>query len=122
VFLNGRLIGPAPTTVLVSRWGVHRLRIEMPGYQPLEIPLEKKYNDTASANLVIGGVWIVIDALTGAIFELDVPPKVRAELGPQVQIGNFTRIVWGPTTLTITMTSKPDPAARSIGRLEPRRF
>src|SRR5580698_7360555 len=82
VFLNDRLLGPAPTSVVVSRWGLHRLRIEMPGYQPFEIPLEKKFNSAASGNLFIGGVWIVVDALTGSIFALDVPAKTRAKLGP----------------------------------------
>src|SRR4051812_4496644 len=74
VLLNGRAIGQTPLTAVVSRWGVHRVRIEMAGYKPFDVPLQKTVNDYASGNLFIGGVWIVVDAVTGAIFQLEVPP------------------------------------------------
>jgi hypothetical protein len=114
VFLNGRLIGSTPATVVVSRWGIHRLRVEMPGYQPIEIPLEKKASPYVEGNLFIGGIWIVIDTMTGAIFTLDLPSRpidgVRAvtEPGP----------LFGPTALTISTTLKPDASARRIGQLQ----
>lgn len=44
VFLNGHAIGQTPATVAVSRWGVHRVRIEMSGYKPFEVSLQKAFN------------------------------------------------------------------------------
>ena len=79
VFLNGRKIGVTPATVVVSRWGFHRLRIEMAGYKPLDIPLEKRFSDYAGDNVLIGGIWIIVDAATGAIFCL---PTCRPKLAP----------------------------------------
>ncbi len=115
VFLNGHAIGQAPVTVAVTRWGVHRVRIEMPGYKPFEIPLQKTFNGNADFNIFIGGVWIVVDALTGAIFELEVPPDRRPELLPdRGEGGAFI----GPTSLTISIALKPATGGHQIGQLE----
>ena len=114
VWLNGHSIGQTPVTAVVSRWGSHRVRIEMPGYKPFEVPLQKRVSDYASGNLFIGGVWIVVDAITGAIFQLDVPPSRRAELLPDREVG----AIFSPTTLTISIALKPEPGARRIGQLE----
>jgi hypothetical protein len=116
VYLNGRLIGNTPATLVVSRWGLHRIRIEMPGYQPLELPLEKRFNGNAGGNLYIGGGWIVVDALTGAIFQLDVPAKAKADVRAQA----LSEGIFGPETLTISTTLKPDPAAHRVGQMERR--
>jgi hypothetical protein len=114
VFLNGRMIGTTPASLFVSRWGFHRLRVEMPGYKPVEIPLEKEFNGNAVGNLVIGGVWIVIDAMTGAIFLQGVPPKKRAD----VRVEQLAPAIFGSATLNISTTLKPDPGARQIGQLQ----
>lgn len=115
VFLNGHAIGQTPVTVAVTRWGVHGVRIEMPGYKPFEVPLQKTFNGNADFNVFIGGVWIVVDALTGAIFQLDVPPDRRGELLPDR--GDDVGIM-GSTSLTVSIALKPEPGARRIGRLE----
>ena len=115
VFVNGHPIGNTPATVVVSRWGMHRVRIEMAGYKPLEVSLEKKFNDYAGDNVFLGGVWIVVDAVTGAIFRLDVPASKRAELHPESE---YAGAIFSQTVLNISTTLKPDPAARRIGQLE----
>ena len=114
VFLNGHAIGQTPLATRVSRWGAHRVRIELPGYKPFEVPLQKTVNDWASGNLFIGGVWIVVDVLTGAVFQLDVPPDRKAELLKDREYG----AIFSPTTLTISVALKPDPGARRIGQLQ----
>jgi hypothetical protein len=115
VFVNGRPIGNTPATAVVSRWGMHRVRIEMAGYKPLEVSLEKKFNDYAGDNILLGGVWIVVDAVTGAIFRLDVPADKRAELHPGSQ---YAGAIFSPTILTISATLKPDSTARKIGQMQ----
>lgn len=118
VFLNNKLVGTTPSAVFVSRWGVHRVRIEMPGYLPYEVKLEKTVNGNAYGNLFIGGVWIVVDVLTGAIFEQRVPPaardlRARDLYGPQ-EAFNFNAPLYIVTHL------KPDPAARKVGQMQRR--
>ena len=119
VFLNGKNIGQTPVTAVVSRWGFHRVRIELAGYEPYEVKLEKHYNPNATANVFIGGVFIVVDALTGAIFEQDVPDAERAKLmkykwergdPPGGEI--FTA-----APLFISVALKPTPSARKVGQM-----
>ena len=119
VFLNGRPIGKTPVTAVVSRWGVHRVRIEMEGFKTIEVPLEKTYNDNASAIIFIGGVWIVVDALTGAIFQLDVPAKTRARMLPYRATPDdlpYTAFL-GSTPVRIAVALEPAPNARMIGQM-----
>ena len=87
----------------------------MAGYEPVEIPLEKGFNGNADGNVFIGGVWIVVDAMTGAIFRLEVPAK----LGPDVHGTELAPGILGPVTLTVSTTLKPEPSARRIGQLVP---
>lgn len=121
VLVNGNDVGVTPVTTRLSRWGWHWVRIEMAGYEPYEVRLEKTYNGTAGANLFIGGVWIVVDAVTGAIFQLDVSPEVRRELlkyewekgdPPFGQPINFA------PPLIITAGLRPLGPAREIGRMK----
>ena len=120
VFVNGKRMGTAPLSVVVSRWGWHRVRIEMPGFQPCEFPLVKKYNGTANGNLLLGGVPIVVDALTGAIFTFDVPPGTRENYSrDQVKLYEPAGLV-GSLGLTISVTLKPMAGGRQIARMEKR--
>ena len=112
VFLNGKNIGQTPVTAVVSRWGFHRVRIELAGYEPYEVKLEKHYNDTATANVFIGGGWIVIDALTGAIFDVDVPPEARKGM-----LANRWEKGDPGQALVITVGLRPVGPARKIGQM-----
>jgi len=87
----------------------------MPGYQSVEIPLEKRFNDYAGDNVWIGGIWIFVDAATGAIFRLDVPARLHGQL---IQGNNLPPAIFSKTALEISITLKPDPAARKIGQME----
>jgi hypothetical protein len=120
VFVNNRLIGTTPTAVFVSRWGVHRVRIEMPGYLPYEVKLEKTVNSNASGNIFLGGAWIVVDVLTGAVFEQRLPGAARdanaraRDLYDPPQVFNFSPPLYIATHL------KLDPSARKIGQMQRR--
>lgn len=119
VILDGKPIGVTPVTAVVSRWGWHRVRIEMPGYEPYEVRLEKHLNPDTGLNLFVGGGWIVIDALTGAIFELGVSPEAQRAM-PELKhepgdpgYGN----IFGPRPIFITTELKPSPSSRKIGQM-----
>ncbi len=120
VFLDGKLVG---ATAVVSKWGFHCVRVEMPGFEPYEVKLEKHYNPNATANVFIGGVFIVVDALTGAIFEQDVPDAERAKLmkykWERGDPGGGE--IFTPAPLFISVALKPTPSARKIGQMERRK-
>ena len=123
VFVNGHEIGVTPVTAVVSRWGFHRVRIEMPEFEPYEVKLEKSYNGNASGNLFLGGGFIVIDALTGAIFSQDVPAAERARLMKYKWERGDPREgeIFGPSPLIFSVELKPAASARKIGQMERRK-
>lgn len=123
VLVNGNEVGVTPVTTRVSRWGFHRVRIELAGYEPYEVRLEKRYNSNASGNVVIGGVWIVVDAVTGAIFDLDVSADARRELlKNQWEKGDpgFSQAINFAPPLIITAGLRPLGPARQIGQMTKR--
>jgi PEGA domain len=113
VFVNGRDRGPAPITVNLSRWGFHRLRVELDGYEPVTIPLVKSSNPTASWNLFIGAAPIVIDVVTGAVFELG--PDAASRQAGRARIDQ--REWLGGGAVTITTVLKPDPGWRRVAQM-----
>jgi len=123
VLVNGRDVGVTPVTAVVSRWGWHRVRIELAGYEPYEVRLEKRFNSNAGANLFIGGVWIAVDAVTGAIFNLDVPPEARRGLlKNEWEKGDpgFRQAVDFAPPLVVTVGLKPAGLARQVGQMTKR--
>ena len=84
VFVNGRLRGTAPLTTSVSRWGIHRVRIEAPGCKPREFRLEKCYNEWVGGNLLIGIAPVAIDLVSGAVFDLRIPEEARKSDGHEI--------------------------------------
>ncbi len=119
VFLNGKRVGTTPATVFVSRWGSHRVRMEMPGYQPYEVKLEKVLNSNTTGDVLLGGVWIVVDVLTGAIFEQRVPPAERDPNWREFREARGQEFDFHPP-LYVVAKLKPDPSARKIGQMERR--
>ena len=119
VFLNGKEFGQTPVTMTVSRWGFHRLRIEMRGYEPCEIPLEKEFNEMASVNLFLGIAPIVVDAVSGAIIRLNVPETSRKNVDHgRISVSNPE---FGYDGLTITVGLKPVVGGTKIGQMERRK-
>ena len=118
VFLNGKEFGQTPVTMSVSRWGFHRLRIEMRGYEPCEIPLEKEFNEMASVNLFLGIAPIVVDAVSGAIIRLNVPETSRKNVD-RGRIG-VSNPEFGCDALTITVGLKPVAGGTKIGQMQKR--
>lgn len=67
VYLDGRLVGATPTIVVVNRKDAGLLRIELPGYEPLTLDLDKEFNPPTLLNVfLLGGMVIgfAVDAIT----------------------------------------------------------
>lgn len=115
VYLNGHAVGETPVTVRISRWGWHRVRLELPGFVPYELPLQRGFNSNSQGNLFLGFGPIVVDALTGAIFE----HRVR-EGSPD----GILRNEWkdgDEADVLVTVGLHPLGPARKIGQMERRK-
>lgn len=123
VVVDGKFAGKTPVWLRLSRWGFHRVRIESDGYEPYEIPLRKGISGNAAGNVFVGFVPIVVDLLTGSVFELELPPEARRatsqlphELAREYRLSavSFENIV------TVSTVLKPASGARRIGQLKKR--
>lgn len=122
VMVDGRYVGTTPAWLRLNRWGFHRVRVELDGYEPYEIPLRKTVSPNAAGNIFLGFVPIIIDVVTGSVFELEVPPEARRamlqmprDLSPEHSPGvTFDNIV------TISTVLKPTSGAHRIGQLKKR--
>ena len=116
VFVDGKLIGPAPVIARLSRWGFHRVRIEAPGFEPLEFPLVKKVWSWEGLFSLCFPPGYVIDLATGAIFELNLPERLPAGVSRgQWEQGDGK--LWG--SLTVTAEFHPRRHGSQIGMMKP---
>jgi len=80
VFLDGLPIGVTPVFARLSRDDVHRLRIEMAGYEPFEFPLRVPSEKTpaespwGSSGILVN---VMVNATTGVVQRFDQPGKAR---------------------------------------------
>ena len=73
IYLDGKRVGETPALLTVSRWRTPRLRIELEGYQPFDLQLEKGVTWDVMGNFFLLYTPIVIDAATGSMFTLEIP-------------------------------------------------
>ena len=118
VFLNGHAIGQTPVTLRFSRWGQHRLRLEMAGFEPYDLPLKRGGNWNSMPDYLLIAP-IVVDAMTGAIFQHYVPKADDDRL-----LKNFD---WKKeddaehADLYVAVGLHPLGPARKIGQMVPRK-
>jgi hypothetical protein len=71
VTVNGQPQGATPVVVRLKRKDLHTVRLELEGYQPVEIPLRRKVSGWVWGNIVFGGlIGLAVDAGTGAMYKL----------------------------------------------------
>ena len=65
VYLDGKLVATTPTVIDVPRKSECIIRVELEGYEPIEIDRDKSLNGWFVGNLLIGGViGIAVDLIT----------------------------------------------------------
>lgn len=118
VTVNGTSKGTTPVTLMLSRWGSHTVRIEMPGYKPYERKIQKSTNGWIWGNILVGGlIGLAVDTATGAIFELD--EAVYAKLkrtGPAMD--SFSQNLQLQSEFPVIAVQNPDPNWRKVGAME----
>lgn len=72
VYLNQTLLGKTPLTASIKRGQEGTFRVQMAGYQPYQIAVNKKISTLFWVNIFTGGVTgSTTDAVTGAMYEYE---------------------------------------------------
>lgn len=80
VFVNNQSFGQTPTFVKLRRNSNYTILLEMPGFAPYEIKLDRKTNITFWVNIPVLGQ--VVDALSGAMYQLT-PEEINKQFAQQ---------------------------------------
>lgn len=91
ISVDGHDYGITPKTLGLPRVGrvdgepsikkEYKVKIELDGFQPYEVTLQRKVDGWFFGNLLFGGViGIVVDAVTGSMYKLN-PEYVTAQMG-----------------------------------------
>ena len=80
VFVDGVPMGVTPVAPDLKRKDKHLIRIEMEGYEPFELQLNRGVSGWIAGNIIFGGlIGLAVDAMTGAMYKLS-PDEVIAVL------------------------------------------
>lgn len=111
VSVDGQQMGTTPATVRLTRKDAHVLRLDLQGYEPFEMQLERKTSGWIWGNIVFGGlIGVVVDASTGAMYRLT-PGAVDATMATRAAV------VDGRRTIEVAIVLSPDPSWEKIGQL-----
>lgn len=111
--VDGQSMGVTPAVLRLARNNEHTVRLELDGYAPYEMKLQRKMSGWVWGNLAFGGlVGVIVDASTGAMYRLS-PDEVTA--GMQTR----TATVDGRSTIEVAVVMSADPSWEKIGQLSP---
>jgi len=126
VFVNNQSFGQTPAVVTLKRTGGYTILLELAGYEPYEIELNRGTNILFWVNIPVLGQ--VVDALSGAMYELT-PAEINAQFGNDASTApnmlerndDTTGSAFMPDedTYYIFVTMDPDPSWKKIGQLTP---
>lgn len=112
ITVDGQSMGTTPATLRLARKDKHVVRLDLDGYAPYEMTLEKKTSGWVWGNIMFGGVvGVVVDGSTGAMYRLT-PTSVDASMQTR------TAVVDGRRTIQVAIVMSPDPSWEKIGQLQ----
>ena len=115
VIVDGVPSGTTPITVPLARKHAHLVRIELAGFAPHDIRLERDLNGWFVGNVVFGwAVGIIVDVSSGAMFKLT-PAEVSAALNRGAGSTNDRG-----DALHVVLATEVNPSRVPIGRLKRR--
>lgn len=115
VEIDGLNKGTTPVTAELSRKDQHTVKLDLDGYEPYELIVNRKVSGWVAGNIIFGGlIGLAVDAISGGMYKLD-PAEVQAALDQPTaaRADNTDRIF-------ITVVMQPDPDWEKIGTLAPR--
>jgi len=114
VKIDGLNYGKTPTAATLSRSSEHFVEIELEGYSPYQIILERKLDiGWVFGSTILGGfIGIAVDASSGALYKLT-PTEIQAELQKSA-----SSLLIEDDKIYITVVLNPKSTWEKIGRLE----
>lgn len=115
VFVDGVPMGVTPVAPDLKRKDKHLIRIEMEGYEPFELQLNRGVSGWIAGNIIFGGlIGLAVDAMTGAMYKLS-PDEVIAVL----QNGGTAQLYESGEVLLVKIVLEPNPSWEYIGDMTP---
>lgn len=112
IFIDEVEVGKTPFEIKLARKMEHSVLIKLEGYQTYKTNLTKKFNAWYIGNILVGGlIGIIIDPITGAIYNLT-PNEINAEMNKGTVVNSSKKDVYIAVALNI------DPNWKKIGELE----
>lgn len=113
IWVDNCQMGTTPAAIDLTRGNNHTVHIELAGYQPYDILIQKRMSKWVFGNIVFGGViGLVVDLATGGVYKLT-PEQVCAHLQ---ETGNGHMYA---SQGYVAVTLAPNPSWEKIGQLSP---
>lgn len=94
--VDGMTAGQTPARIALTRKENHVVKLDLAGYQPVTIPLERTVSGWLFGNIIFGGIiGIVVDAVDGSMYKLT-PKQINTyanSAGIQYKAKNNTMMV-----------------------------
>ncbi len=125
ITVDGKEYGVTPRTVDLRRKGrlkgeistktEYAVKIEMDGFYPYEIKLQREMDGWFLGNLLFGGlIGIIIDASNGAMYKLN-PSQIVAQMGKATSSNSLRS---KDDVLYVAVSLEIDPSWERIGTLQ----
>ena len=112
VTVDGKPAGTTPLTTKLTRKDKHVVGINLEGYKPLEMRLDRDVDGWVWGNILLGGfIGLAVDAITGSMYKID-PDDVTAQLQSN-GVGMIDK-----NGIYVFVTMNPDASWTKIGQLE----
>ena len=115
VTVDGIPMGVTPVAPDLKRKDKHLIRIEMEGYEPFELQLNRSVSGWIAGNIIFGGlIGLAVDAMTGAMYKIS-PNEVMAVL----QNGGSAQLYESGEVLLVNVVLEPNPSWEYVGTMTP---
>jgi hypothetical protein len=112
IFIDEVEVGKTPFEIKLARKSEHSVMLKLEGYQTYQTKLTKKFNAWFLGNILIGGlIGIIIDPITGAIYNLS-PEEINAQMNKGIAFKSNGKDVYIAVALNI------DSSWKKVGQLE----
>jgi uncharacterized protein YceK len=112
VLINGADMGKTPLTLELKRKQSYAVAINLDGYKPETMNIERGLNGWVWGNIIFGGlIGVVVDAASGSMYKLT-PDQFTAVMGHDLSMDS------GEGGMVIAFTMTPDASWEKIGQLE----
>ena len=111
ITVDGKPMGTTPAVLRLARKDTHTVRLDLDGYAPYEMQLDRKMSGWVWGNIVFGGiVGVIVDGTTGAMYRLS-PDNVNGNMQTR------TAVIDGRASIQIAIVMTPDASWEKIGQL-----